>query len=201
MPESAYRWEQSVSAADLRPGPLGPRPRHRRPAAGPTWCNCTQACATTAREHRRTPSVPSTAASGSGIGAARTRSGGRPAHNTRPGRRLNAPRAGPPPAGIVAAGLAGPPHPAIAAWRKHGPTHGPPCNRPRMSRHRAHRRAHGHIHREHAPLTANCRPQPEHRVPPAAIHRIPTRCSSWALSAPLVRSSKGLVSRHPEPDP
>lgn len=202
MPGNRGSRGRSFSAADLRPGRCRspcrtPPPDRRRDGE-----RRRQPSTTTARARRSALPAPPTAASGRRIPArGRTGTGGRPAHDTRPGGRFNAPRAGPPPAGIVAAELAGPPHPAIAAWRKRGPTHGSPCNRPHPSRHRAHRRAHGHIYREHTPHTPKGGPPAPRRVPPAANHRIPARRSSGALSAPRPRSGKGLDSRHPTRDP
>jgi hypothetical protein len=68
----------------------------------------------------------------------------------RPGRRVRAPRAGPPPAGIVAAEPPGPPRPAIAAWRSGGPTHAPMQARPPRAAQSARPGARPHIPGAHS---------------------------------------------------
>lgn len=86
-----------------------PQTTERRGARDPERPSAARA--TTAGIRHRPRSVPPAPAIGSISGPPHPARSGRPAHTTRPGKRLNAPRAGPPPAGIVAAEPAGPPHP------------------------------------------------------------------------------------------
>lgn len=98
-----------------------------------------------------------------------------------------------------------------AAWRRRGPIHGSPCNRPQPSRHRAHRRAHGHMVREHdrtpragTPRTPSPNPRETAARPPRRSRGraagVPRRGRGRALSAPRRRCCKGLDSRHPARD-
>jgi hypothetical protein len=103
MPEYRAPFARSLSAAGCRPGVRG---RARRPPyAGSTAPPSRERTATLRNRRRRTGQV---CGQGSEHGGAR------------PGRRPYAPRAGPPPAGIVAAEPAGPSLTARAAWRDAG---------------------------------------------------------------------------------